>query len=300
MTSEHATWKTWAAQIRAPFLLLSLVLVLIGGAAALRDGVFHATRLALAAVGLVAAHVAVNLLNELSDHATGIDQHTRRTPFSGGSGTLPADAAMARPALITACTAFAVAAFTGLYFIFLRGLVLLPIGVLGLALLFVYTPWLTRSPLLCLIAPGLGFGPLMVLSVHIALAGQYSWTAFIASLVPFFLVSDLLLLNQFPDVEADRSIGRKHFPILIGRRRSSLIYGAFLLLAYVTIILGVVFSLLPPWSLLGLLTAALAVPVAVNAYRHADDIPRLIPSMGLNVVINLLTPTLVAIGLLIR
>ncbi|MDZ7699102.1 MAG: hypothetical protein U5R49_19945 [Deltaproteobacteria bacterium] len=49
-----------------------------------------------------------------------------------------------------------------------------------------------------------------------------------ASLVPFFLVSNLLLLNQFSDVAADESVDRRHFPILIGNRASSFIYNAFL------------------------------------------------------------------------
>ena len=33
-----------------------------------------------------------------------------------------------------------------------------------------------------------------------------------------FLVNNLLLLNQFPDVQADQSIGRRHFPLVAGRR----------------------------------------------------------------------------------
>jgi 1,4-dihydroxy-2-naphthoate octaprenyltransferase len=39
----------------------------------------------------VGVHVAVNALNEASDYKTGIDFNTERTPFSGGSGTLPAE-----------------------------------------------------------------------------------------------------------------------------------------------------------------------------------------------------------------
>ena len=171
---------------------------------------------------------------------------------------------------------------------------------MGLFLLVAYTPWLARNPFLCLIAPGLGFGPLMVSCVFFALTGAYSWTAFTAALVPFFLVSDLLLLNQFPDVEADRSVGRRHIPILLGRRSASVVYNLFLLGAYLTIILGVAFGLLPPVSLLGLLTACLAVPAGMRAFRHADDLPGLAPALGLNVLVNLLTPVLVGIGLLIK
>ena len=48
---------------------------------------------------------------------------------------------------------------------------LLPIGLLGLVLVVSYTPWITRHPLLCLVAPGLGFGPVMVLGTLVALTG---------------------------------------------------------------------------------------------------------------------------------
>jgi len=150
-----------------------------------------------------------------------------------------------------------------------------------------------------LIAPGLGFGTLMVMGVDFALTGEYSWTAFVASLVPFFLVSNLLLLNQFPDVEADRSIGRSNLPIRIGKKSSAIVYAVFLLLTYVSIVVGVLLDLLPTAALLGLGTILLAVPAAVDAWRYAEETPQLIRPMGLNVLINILTPVLVGVGLLI-
>ncbi len=139
----------------------------------------------------------------------------------------------------------------------------------------------------------------MVMGTSFALTGEFTWTAFVASLVPFFLVNDLLLLNQFPDVEADQRVGWRHFPIAVGRQISSLVYGAFLLLAYMTIALGVALAYLPKFSLAGLLTLVIAVPVAVGAYRYANEIKRHTPLLGANVVINILTPLLVAIGLFI-
>jgi 1,4-dihydroxy-2-naphthoate octaprenyltransferase len=139
----------------------------------------------------------------------------------------------------------------------------------------------------------------MILGTVYALNGSYSWTAFFASLVPFFLVSNLLLLNQFPDVEADRSIGRKNYPILSGRKSAAILYGVFLLGAYLSIVLGVVLGYLPPFSLLGLGSAVLGVPTILGVYRNADDIGKLVPFMGFNVLITLLTPVLAGIGLLI-
>ncbi len=129
------------------------------------------------------------------------------------------------------------------------------------------------------------------------LTGRYSFTAFTASLIPFFLVNDLLLLNQFPDAEADRSVGRRHLPILIGKKTSSHVYTAFLALAYLSIILGVALRLLPKWSMLGLLTISLAIPAAHRAMRYAEETDKLMPALVMNVLINLLTPLCMALGL---
>jgi 1,4-dihydroxy-2-naphthoate octaprenyltransferase len=274
--------------------------VLLGvGTAVWTQGAVNGWHVFLVFVGAVTAHISVNALNEYFDFRSGLDLRTQRTPFSGGSGTLPANPAMANKAAITGMVTLAIAIVVGAYFLTLWGWGLFPLGVLGLVIIAAYTAFITHLPLACLLAPGIGFGLLMIMGTHFALTGSYSWTAFVASLVPTFLVSDLLLLNQFPDVEADASVGRRHYPIVLGRKRSSLIYGAFLLLAYVTIVAGVAAGVLPALSLLGLLTLALAIPCAVGAYRHAEDLAKLVPYMGMNVLLTVLTPILVAVGLLV-
>ena len=292
--------KALLGPVRLPFLVLPPACVLLGvGTAVWTQGSINALYVVLAFVGAVAAHISVNALNEYFDFRSGLDLRTERTPFSGGSGTLPSSPEMERPALTIGLVALAITAVIGLYFLTVWGWALLPLGLLGFVVVAAYTPWLTRSPLLCLLAPGLGFGLLMVMGTDFVLTGSYTWTAFVASLVPTFLVSDLLLLNQFPDVEADASVGRRHFPIVAGRRTSSLIYGAFLLLAYLSIVVGVVLGLLPVASLLGLLTLIIAVPTAINVYRHAENLEKLVPLMGINVLLTVVTPVLGAIGLLV-
>ena len=286
--------------MRVPFLILTPACVLLGlGTAIWSSGQIRTIHFIFVLVGAVSAHISVNAFNEYFDFRSGLDFRTSRTPFSGGSGTLPRSPALAQQALHTAIAALAVTVLIGIYFLIVRGLLLLPLGIFGLLIIFAYTPWMARNPFLCLIAPGLGFGPLMVMGTHFALTGVYSWTAFVASLVPFFLVNDLLLLNQFPDVDADRSVGRRHFPITIGRRASSWIYGAFLLFAMLSIVFGVYMKFMPIWSLMGLVTVLIAVPAFIGAYRFAEDINRLMPYMGLNVLINISMPVLVAIGLFV-
>jgi 1,4-dihydroxy-2-naphthoate polyprenyltransferase len=294
------TPKQLLGPMRVAFLVLPPACVLLGvGTAVWTDGPINFPYLILTFIGAVAAHISVNALNEYFDFKSGLDLKTIKTPFSGGSGTLPANPATARSALNTGLITFALTGLIGLFFSFVRGWALLPLGVVGLAVIFTYTIWITRYPVLCLIAPGLGFGLMMVMGTDFVLSGSYSWTAFFASLVPFFLVSDLLLLNQFPDLEADQTVGRRHLPIVVGRKASSIVYGAFLLLTYLSIAVGVWLGTLPTAGLLGLLPLVVAVPTMVGVYRYAEQLEKLMPYLGLNVLLNVVTPILLAIGLLV-
>jgi 1,4-dihydroxy-2-naphthoate octaprenyltransferase len=295
------TWKPLLGTMRPPFLILAPACVLVGlGSAYLQTGHINWLYFVLTLVAGVSAHISVNAFNEYFDFKSGVDSRTQRTPFSGGSGTLQAHPELAKGALLISWISLSITGLIGLYFLSVWGWKALPIGIVGLILLYGYTTWMVYQPALCLIAPGLGFGPLMVLSTHFALTGTFTWQALIASLVPFFLVSNLLLLNQFPDVEADRSAGRKHFPILLGRTASGYIYIAFLIAAYLVVIIGVAFGFLPRFSLLALLTVFFAVQIIQNVLKNSENIPALIPAMGQNVIVNLLTPVLLAIGMFIR
>ncbi len=286
--------------MRVPFLILTPACVSLGvGTVFWTGGRIHGGHVLLALTGAVFAHISVNSLNEYFDFRSGLDSRTQPTPFSGGSGTLARNPSLAGMALRIGAAAMVGTGVIGLYFVAVWGPGLLPLGILGLLIIGTYTPWLTRNPYLCLVAPGLGFGPLMIMGTEFALTGSYSLTALVASLVPFFLVSNLLLLNQFPDVQADESVGRRHLPIVLGRRRSGFLYGALLVFAYVSIAIGVATGTLPGASVLGLVTLVLAVPVLLGVLQSHDDIPRLARSMGLNVIVTVATPVLVAVGMFV-
>lgn len=293
--------KALLGPARAPFLTLPPVVTLLGLGTAMWRTEGHVTYwyFLLALIGALAAHISVNALNEYNDFKTGLDELTRRTPFSGGSGALQARPDLAKNALWLGVISALIVLLIGAFFLLKLGWGIVPLGILGLIVVVAYTPLLTHSPQACLIAPGLGFGLLMVMGTDYVLTGSYSLTAFWAALVPFFLVNDLLLLNQFPDVEADKQVKRRHYPIVIGRQKSAVLYGVQLALAYLALILGVVLGYLPWLALLGLLTLIIAIPTYKGVRAHADDMEQLIPFMGKNVLINLATPLLMAIGLII-
>jgi 1,4-dihydroxy-2-naphthoate octaprenyltransferase len=293
--------KTWLMEIRAPFLLVTLVSVLVAVSVAVYQSYhINALYLGLAFLGALLSHVAVNVFNEYFDYKSGVDFKTMKTPFSGGSGVLPAGLLNPRSVYILGISCIAAIIAIGGYFIYAQGPLIIPVGVAGIITVYFYTTYITKSPLLCAIAPGLGFGPLMVLGTYFALTGHYSLAAGLASLVPGFLVSNLLLLNQFPDVEADASVSRRHFPITIGLAKSSLIYTAFVLAAYLALIISVEVGKLPDLALLGLVTLPLGLLVVMGVRKYHNQIERLVPIMGRNVILTLSFPMLMAIGIIVR
>lgn len=286
--------------MKVPFLILTPMCILVGISTATWSGAkIDVLSVVLVVVGAVCAHISVNALNEYCDFRTGLDFRTERTPFSGGSGALQERPDKAGSALVTGILSLVLCFAIGMYFVFTVGVLLLPLGLLGIALIVFYTQWITKKPLVCLIAPGLAFGPLMVLGTHFVLTGSYSWTALLASLVPGFLVSDLLLLNQFPDVEADKTVGRKHLPILLGRKNVARIYILFLVASYIPLFLGYALGLFPVHVFFALATTIMAVQTSRGVLRHSEEMKNLVPYLGKNVIINLATPALLAIGLMV-
>jgi 1,4-dihydroxy-2-naphthoate polyprenyltransferase len=292
--------KDLIAPLRPAFLMVPPSSVALGAGAALWLGYeINLFYLLLALIGATAAHGSVNALNCYMDFRSGLDARTDPTPFSGMIPMLRERPDRVSFALISGAGTLAISSLVGIYFLTVWGWGLLPMGLLGVILIVAYTPWITRLPAISLIAPGLGIGIFMVNGTYFALTGGYSWTAFFASLVPFWLISQLLVINQFPDLEADRSVGRRNYVILLGRKRASRIYAVMLWATYVSILAGWVLGHLPAGALLGLLTVPWAVQTTRGSYRHADDIEQLLPVLAKNVQICVITPALTAVGILI-
>jgi 1,4-dihydroxy-2-naphthoate octaprenyltransferase len=289
--------QPYAGVARAKFLALPVTLVAVGAAASAYDGAFDGLRSALALMGLVAAHVAVNVLNELSDHRTGIDGETRRTPFSGGSGTLQAGNLSTGQARVLAAMAGAVAAAIGGWFLVHVGWPLVPYLVLGCLAVLFYTDLLARTYLGEFFA-GLGLGCLPVAATALVQDGSLGPAAVAASLPAFFMTFNLLLLNEFPDEDADRKGGRRSLVLLLGRTGAAGLYVAVALAVPIAIVAGVARGALHPLCLAACLPTLLLAPAFSWALRSPAD-PTPLPALGSNVGWNLATNLLLAITLVV-
>jgi len=286
--------------MRVPFLVLAPVCVFLGMSTVVANQA-HVSLLVLilALLGAFLAHISVNTLNEYFDFKSGLDLETLKTPFSGGSGALPQNPDMAGNVLATGIAASIALFLIGSFFVWQFGTGIIPVGIIGLVIIATYTSWINKHPFLCLVAPGIGFGFLMVAGTQFVLQGEYTPLSWLVAAVPFFLVNNLLLLNQYPDIKADAKAGRYHFPIAYGVKRSSLVYGLFAFASAVVIIALILAGQLPMLSLIALIPMPLAIFSLFGAVKHGEAIGSYPQYLGANVAVTILTTLLLGISLVI-
>jgi 1,4-dihydroxy-2-naphthoate octaprenyltransferase len=286
--------KIWFLETRPQFLLLSLVLSFLGASIAWYDGFFHLGYALLATVGLLLAHISVNVLNDYFDYVSGVDLAARRTPFSGGSGILPAEMLRPKQVLWFGIITLLLAAVFGVYFVLATGWWLLPLLLVGVLCIVLYTPVILKQrwPEW---SPGVGMGTLPVLGAYFVQAGEYTWPLLIAAIPSGILVHNLLFLNEFPDVEADSTVGRKTMPITMGRDKASRLYAVLMAATYLWIIAWVIAGWMPVYTLVALLTLPFAYK-AVRGARQYQDMKQLIGAMAANVMVVLLLQLLLGVG----
>jgi len=296
-SKTRKTIRIWFLETRPHFLIISLVLVLLGTSIAWYQGYFNLLYCVLALVGMLLVHICANTLNDYFDYKSGIDLEVKRTPFSGGSGILAAGllnpASVGRFGLICFLLAIPIA----IYFVIVTGWVLLPVLFAGALCLLLYTTHLTRWGLGEL-AAGLGLGTLPVLGAYLVQSGTYTWEAVIAAIPSGILLHNGLLLFEFPDVDADKKGGKRTFPIVMGKRRASLLYSVLTIATYVWIAAWSVARFMPVYALLGLLTLPVAVTAIKGALNYKEE-SKFFAGLRANLMVVLATQALLAAGYII-
>jgi len=286
--------KIWFLETRPQFLLLSVMLAFLGTCIACYEGSFHLGYAVLAFVGIMLAHISANTLNDYFDYKSGIDLVAVRTPFSGGSGILPPGSLRPKQVLWMGAISLLLAVPIGVFFVIVSGWQLIPLLVVAALCVVLYTPFILKTywPEW---APGLGMGALPVMGAYFVQTGEYNWPLVVASVPSFILVHNLLLINEFPDVEADKKGGRKTTTIVLGQAGASKFYSAMTILVYLWIIGSVIAGVMPVYCLIALLT----FPIALKAIRGSmqyRDMNKLVPALASNIMVVLITQLLLGVG----
>ncbi|MDI6891460.1 MAG: 1,4-dihydroxy-2-naphthoate octaprenyltransferase [Actinomycetota bacterium] len=291
--------KIWLKAIRAPFFQAAAIPATVGAIVAWHEGVFHLGLFLLTLVGVVSINGGTNLANDYYDHLSRDDDINRSiTPFSGGSRVIQEGLLSAREVYIGALLFFTVALLIGLYLGLTRGLPVLILGAIGLFIGYFYT----AEPLkfsyrgVGELLVGVTLGPLVVLGSYYVQAQRFSLGSFWASLPVGLLVAGILYVNEFPDYEPDKAVGKNHLIVRLGPEKAVGGYYFILALTYLTIIAGVLWGIMPMLALIALVTTPVAVKAAGVARAHHSEPQKIIPAMASTIALHLSVGLLICVG----
>jgi 1,4-dihydroxy-2-naphthoate polyprenyltransferase len=252
-------------EVLRPFsFTASLTPVAAGGALAWFDGAFNLGLFVLALLGGVLLHIGTNVVNEVYDVRQGIDTITSpRASHAVLKGRFSE-----RGALQLAGVAFAGAVAVGIALIAARGWPIVVLGLIGLAGGYFYTapPFQYKFRALGLPLVFALMGPLMTMGGYYAVSGEWSAIALVLSIPIGFLVTAILHGNEWRDIREDTRAGIVTLSAQVGREWAHYGYLGLTLGAYIALGLAVAAELLPPATLL----AILSLPFLVVVLRSAE------------------------------
>ncbi len=296
--------KPWFTALRAHFLTATVAPVLIGTAAAwYTSGSFAWSSFVLALIGGVLVHLGANMSNDYFDYRSETDVMNKGgSAYSGGSRVIQDGLIPARQILVAAIVCFTLGALIGIWLVVaLRSIPLLIIGIVGLFCAYFYTgaPLRLGYKGFAEILNGVSFGPVIALGAYAVQAPRWSTPALLASIPPGILLAALLMINEFPDLDADAAAGKKTFVVRLGKKRASLVYQATAFFPFLWVPILVAARVFPLWTLLSLLTLPLALRAAAVLRRHVREGGELLQANKDTFLLHIAFNLLLALGLFV-
>ncbi|MBI2906126.1 MAG: 1,4-dihydroxy-2-naphthoate octaprenyltransferase [Chloroflexi bacterium] len=301
LAALKAKVRNWQVAVRVPFLTASIVPVVLGTAVAgLMTGAFLWHLFLLTLVAGLFIQAGTNVINDYFDHRNGNDDLNREfvRPFSGGSRAIQLGLLSPLEMLGGALLFLAIASIIGVYLALDRGPLIFLLGVIGLVSGVFYTgkPFNFASRGVGELLVGVNFGVLMTLGAYYVQAQTVSWIPVVAAIPVSLLIAAVLYVNELPDFNADRAVGKDTVAVRLGRARAFPVYLLLMAGTYLSILAGALAGLLPMTSLLALITLPMCVRAAQYIRKHHSSSFDLVPANAMTVMAHLITGLLLAVA----
>lgn len=241
--------------------------VLMGSALAWRDGHFQlAPALAALAVALL-LQIGSNVANDVYDFERGTDTSERQGPLRVTQAGLLTPAQVKRGMWII----FALAAGLGLYLAFLRGWVVIAIGLAAILSAIAYTggPFPLGYYGLGDLFVFIFFGVAAVAGTYFVQAGSVSAAAWWMSVPVGLIITAILVVNNLRDIENDRKGNKLTLAVRLGARGTRAEYLLCMAGAYLIVPLAAALGLIPWTGLLAWLSLPLAIKTTRTVFTQA-------------------------------
>jgi 1,4-dihydroxy-2-naphthoate polyprenyltransferase len=254
-----------AYEILRPFAITaSATPVLAGGALAAVNGLFSWLPFLAALAGAMLLHSGTNVINEVFDVRKGIDTITSpRMSHAVLKGRISE-----RGAYLFAIALFVAAIVVGSYLVYVRGIPIVVLGILGLVAGYAYTapPFEYKYRAWGVPTVFILMGPIMTLGGYFATSGTWDWHALVLSVPVGLLTAAILHGNEWRDISEDTRAGISTLSAHIGREWAHYGYLALVIGAYIALALAVAVRWLPATSII----AVLSLPFLAQVVRSAE------------------------------
>jgi 1,4-dihydroxy-2-naphthoate octaprenyltransferase len=208
-----------------------------------------------------------------------------RTPYSGGSGLLPAGILRPGQVLAAGAACFSLSIILGLFIVLTRSPLIIAVGFAGVVIGFFYT-----APPFKLAYMGLGetarliATPLMVIGAYLVqvpagLDANAMVIALAVSLPVAFLNTAALYIFEFPDYEADSVVGKKNLVVRLGRKNAVYLFILLSALAYVALLAGILAGILSYFAGIAFVALPLSALASIGLMKNYDAPKKLVRYM---------------------
>jgi len=246
--SASLKWSvlSWLTLLRLGATARGVLPFLLGGVIAWSQGfAINWAVLVISTVAVTAVMLMTFLVNEYYDYEGDL-LNKEFHKLSGGSRVLPMGLIPRRYSLIAAYVCLLIAGILGLVlqFVFKTGPFTIPLGILALIIGFFYTAppfkWAYRG--WGEVAIWFSCGWLANMTGYYLQTGQFSMVTTLMSFPGATSVFLVILMNEIPDINADRRVGKKNLAVRLGKQKALILFAVLLVLSFVNILIIVPFG----------------------------------------------------------
>lgn len=215
-SSRESRLRVWIGAARPRTLPAAFAPVVVGSALAFHDGAFQPVAAGLCLTFAVLIQIGTNFANDYYDFVHGADTAARVGPRRAVAAGLISPATMKRAMILVFVGAFVI----GLGLIAWGGPWLIVIGVLSIVSGIAYTggPWPLAYHGLGDIFVFIFFGLVAVGATYFVQAGRVTADAVLAGTAVGLLAANILVVNNYRDVETDAAANKRTLVVRLGRR----------------------------------------------------------------------------------
>jgi 1,4-dihydroxy-2-naphthoate octaprenyltransferase len=227
-------FNSWVLASRPKTLLAAVVPVMVGSALAISQNQFTFIYSFVALLCSILIQIGTNFTNDLYDHLKGADNKDRKGPERVLNSGLITPTEMK----IAIVVVFGLAFLLGLYLVYSVGIVILIIGVLSIAAGLAYT----AGPY-PLAYNGLGdvfvfafFGIIGTMGTYYLHMQEFTLLSFLISLPVGALITNILVINNYRDIDEDREAHKNTLVVKLGKRFARFQIISSIIISYIILI----------------------------------------------------------------